>query len=408
MDSSQGQSKRHQTAHLLQEFRTIQRALTCVHPDWIEGAWASERAFERLPREVLLSQGIKWFRYRQDDDTFYSEYDPAIGSGRYHQDLPSSVDQALVIDIESSIGRALLDRLAAIVTEVRALGADVAGVETLLRNVTQLYKPGVVRERLLEVMRYDYYEAFVSQDNGTPEGPDRLLAWLDENTARAESLHVEAKIDGKDMAAILLIREVARHLIDAVRQQPIGVQLALYDRYLLSPLTRSFPGTLGALAAGMMLNAGSLARSLFGALESLKQKGEVLIENALNESVPLKLDLPSGELFYEGLWLAEPPLYAAHVGFTCFSKDLFSGKLSKEQQAALPYEANNVEEKVVRVINSMKFAIDNIDRRRFYMDVKSLITLMAQGRPAEFEARLLDLIDNQYFYPRSFRENFRQ
>jgi hypothetical protein len=303
-----------------------------------------------------------------------------------------------------------LDRLAAIVTEVRALGADVAGLENLLHNVTQLYDPGTARDRLLGVMRYDYFEALVSHDLETPDAPDHFLAWLDENAKLAPSLRIEAKIDGEEMAAVLLIREVARHLIDAIRQQPSALQLFLYERLLFSPLTHSVPDTLQALAGRMMLNAIAMAQggTLFNALEFLQQEGEALIEDALNGSVRLKLDIPDGEMFNEGLCLAVPRLFAAHIGFVLFSKDIPSSKLSEEQKAKLPGEANNVEEKMVRVVASLEFAIENVDRRLFYADVESLTALIAQGRLDELEARLLDLIDNRYLYPRSLREVFRQ
>lgn len=409
MTPSSEQSNRQRIAHLLQEFRTVQRGLTCVSPNWVEGAWAEKRAFEDLPRELLLGPGKKWFRSCQDDRINYCEYDPDTGGGRHHRSLPSNVDRTQVIDLESKTGRALLDRLGAIVTEVRALGEDAARLETLLHNVTQLYDPGTARDRLLDVMRYDYFEALVSHGREKPDAPDRFLAWLDESAKLAPSLRMEAKIDGIEMAAVLLIREVARHLIDDFQQQPIALQLFLYERLLFSPVTPSVPDTLQALAGRMMRLAMAMAqgRTLFNALEFLQQEGEALIEDALNGTVPLSLDLPDGEVFYEGLCLASPRMFAAHIGFMFFSNNLPAFNLSEEQKTKLPYEANNVEEKMVRIVNSLELAIENIDRKQFYTDATFLAGLIAQGRLDELDARLLDLIDNQYLYPRSLREVFR-
>ena len=380
-----------------------------MSPNWVEGAWAEKRAFEDLPRELLLGPGKKWFRSCQDNRINYYEYDPDTGGGCHHRSLPSNVDQTQVINLQSKAGRALLDRLAAIVTDVRTLGGDATRLETLLHNVTQLYDPGTARDRLLDVMRYDYFEALVSHDLEKPDAPDHLLAWLDGNAKLAASLRMEAKIDGEEMAAVLLIREVARHLIDTTRQQPIALQLFLYERLVFSPLTHPIPDTLQALAGRMMLNAIAMAqgRILFNALEFLQHEGEALIEDALNGTVPVSLDLPNGEVFYEGLCLASPRLFAAHIGFMLLSNNLPAFDLSEEQKTKLPYEANNVEEKMVRIVGSLKFAIENIDRKRFYGDATFLAGLIAQGRWDELDARLLDLIDNQYLYPRSLREAFR-
>jgi hypothetical protein len=98
----------------------------------------------------------------------------------------------------------------------------------------------------------------------------------------------------------------------------------------------------------------------------------------------------------------------AHIAFMFFSNNLPAfNLLSEEQKTKLPYEANNVEEKMVRIVASLEFAIENVDRKRFYADATFLAGLIAQGRLDELDARLLDLIDNQYFYPRSLREVFR-
>jgi hypothetical protein len=350
-------------------------------PAAAEAVWQSRQQYERLPAEK--KQLGRWYRYPGPGGLIEVR---ANGSGQWHGDdsLPEGIDPNLVVDVP--VGEpvpSLMDTMAGVVGEYPKDVPEAAQIAAIPQRFRDLSSP----ERAIQMVK-----AFQRGLLSVPPEVEKKLQFLQQVSRRlVEEELVAGKATGEEVAGVLTIAAIG----DTLRADP---------RFIAMMRT-----VAGWEAVGLDQLAGwlvqicwenGLGEKVTVALDALRSAGEARLENVL--ATQYTGEPPERILDdYYGLLLKTIPYFlAVSNGYYELTQ---APKLSGDDLGRFKKKSNTSEEKLVRLMTALQYAVTDVDLSRFEEQRARVGAALAAGDKDKADSVVREVIDLEFFYPPAFK-----
>jgi len=388
---------------IFDDFSTVLRFVTVETPRAAEQAWSFREGFRQLPKQTVLSPGVKWFASSSGGTIGYYEFNPETGRGRYYRSLPPDVraQDVLLIPVDSA-STALLAKLQDFTLTVERMGTAEKNATRMRLTVDQLverlYAKGREPRAFRDILNVEMLILLFGDD------PNMALSWLE-----AECEHAWDKlgheVDGSEVAAVAILEAVMRAVIEAWSANELWLPGNFFEP-LLEPGDRALHHVVCQMITRALLIGGKQQVEKVAYL--LKDEAEEYIETALTGYHEFGDQRSWSRFFYPCLYQANPRLNAADqlFGLLLQYADAVPTEVREGERTAWMHECNNVEEKFVRTLYALQFSVENLNGEEFAKHRQHVRKLVDEHRLDDVDALLLNLIENSYFYPRPMRGIF--
>jgi hypothetical protein len=350
-------------------------------PAAAEAIWQSRQQFERLPAEK--KEFGHWYRYPGPGGLIEVRAD---GSGQWHADdsLPEGTDPNLVVDVPAGEpAPSLMDRMAAVVAEYPKDAPGAAQVVAIPQQFEALGSP----DRAMQMVK-----GFQQTLASIPLDAEKLLQFLHQTSRRlVEEELVAGKVSGDEVASVLLITAIGDAIGPAnPRCAAILKTIAGWKVVALDELAMAFTEACWQFGMGDKATA---------ALDAVRSAGEnrlqIALEGAyLNEPGERVLDI-----YYAMLLQTIPYFLGASNGYYKLSH----AKLSADDLRIFKKKTNTAEEKLVRLMTALLYAVTDVDLSRFEEQRAKVGAALAAGDHDKADSIIRNVIDLEFFYPPAFK-----
>jgi hypothetical protein len=357
------------------------RFYVAVTPQTAEELWQMMNRFEQRPESG--SGPIRWYRYAGEFDLTEIEQDR---SGEWHADgkLPEGVDPSSVVEIPLVKPiPSVLDNLLSILRQVPANAPNREQTTKMMQRITELGTPKSAARLVRDL------QMRLTEMPSVAEEQIRFLEQVSERMLRTE-LH-EGKVRGADVAGLLMVREFVRTVAWVNPQACSG---------MLNDAVRPELSDVEDLAMSMVQICwnGGLGEQLRQALDWLRGQGDKAIETARLGMYPEGEQELQLEIYYGGLLKAMPYLLAATKGYYKLS---VMPNLSEDDREAFAHKHGTADEKAVRLLTALYFALD-VDGSRL-AEQRALVQSLLKIDRKKAEGLVNELVDLQFFYPPAYK-----
>jgi hypothetical protein len=349
-------------------------------PDAAEAVWQSRQQFEQLPAEK--KQLGRWYRYPGPGGLIEVR---ANGSGQWHADdsLPEGTDPSLVVDVP--VGKpvpSLMDTMAAILGEYPKDAPEAAQIAAIPQRFLVLSS----RERATQMVK-----ALQQGLLSVPPEVGKQLQFLHQaSRILVEEELAAGKATGEEVSGVLTITAIADALSADPRFVAMMRTIAGWEAVALDQL------------AGWLIKTcweNGLGEKVTVALDALRSDGEKRFEAALGGQY---LDEPPERILdiYYGLILRTIPYFlAVSNGYYELSQ---APKLSADDLSRFKKKSNTSEEKLVRLMTALQYAVTDVDLSRLGEKQARAAAALAAGDRDGANSIAKQAINLEFFYPPSF------
>jgi hypothetical protein len=359
---------------------TIMRFYVSRSPDAAEAVWQSRQQFEQLP--AAQKQFGRWYRYPGPGGLIEVRAD---GSGQWHADdsLPEGTDPNLVIDVP--VGKpvpSLVDTMMAIMGEYPKDAPGAAQIAAIPQQFRNLSSP----ERALQMVK-----ALQQGILSVPPEVEKQLQFLHQVSRRlVEEELVAGKATGEEVSGVLTIAAIADALTVDPRFVAMMRTIAGWNAVALDQL------------AGWLVKVcweNGLVEKVTAALDALRSDGETRLQTALGAQFP---DEPAERIldnYYALLLEAIPYFLAVSNGYYELSD---APNLSADDLGRFKKKANTSEEKLVRLMTALQYAVTDVDLSRLREQQARVGAALAAGDKDGANSIAKQVIHLEFFYPPMF------
>lgn len=368
-------------ASVCHRLNAMMRFYVSHSPAAAEAIWQSRQQFERLPEEK--KQFGHWYRYPGPGGLIEVRTD---GSGQWHANdsLPEGTDPSLVVDVPAGEPvPTLMDTMAAIVREYPKEVPEAAQVAAIPDRFEDL---GLPDRAMRMVMGFQQTLASIPADAG------KQLQWLHHTSRQmVEEDLVAGKVTGDEVAGVLVITAIGEAIGPAnPKCAAILKMITGWKVVALDELAMAF--VEGCWHFGMVDTATT-------ALDAVRSAGEDRLQTALegaylNEPGERVLDI-----YYAMLLQAIPYFLAASNGYYKLSH----AKLGPDDLRVFKKKANTAEEKLVRLMTALQYAVTDVDLSRFEELRARVRAALAAGDKDKADSMVRNVVDLEFFYPPAFK-----
>jgi hypothetical protein len=357
------------------------RFYVAMSPQAAEELWQTLHQFEQRPS--FGSGPTRWYRFAGQTDLVEIGEDR---SGEWHADgkLPEGVDPNSVVEIPKiEPVPTVLDNLMFVLRQIPADAPNREQTAEMIQMITELGAPETAA-RLAKNL-----QSRLTEIPGVAEEQIRFLEQVSERMLRAE-MH-EGKVRGLDVAGLLTVREIARTVAWV---NPLGCAALLRDA---AKLTLSEIGDMARQMIGACWRAG-LRVQVEQALDWLRGQGEKTIEMARMGMYPEGEPELLLEIYYGTLLKSLPYLLAAFKGYHELS---VMPNLSEDDRETFAHKSGTAEEKAVRMLTALHFAVMDVDGSRL-AEQQAFVQSLLQVDRKRAGRLVYELVDLQFFYPPAY------
>jgi hypothetical protein len=359
----------------------IMRFYVSRSPDAAEAVWRSRQQFERLPAEK--KQLGHWYRYPGPGGLIEVR---ANGSGQWHADdsLPEGIDPNLVVDVP--VGEpvpSLMDTMAGILGEYPKDAPGAAQIAAIPQRFRDLSSP----ERAIQMVK-----ALLGGLLSVPPEVEKQLQFLHQASRKlVEEELVAGNATGEEVSGVLTIAAIA----DALRADPRFVAMM---RTIAGWKAIALDQLAGWLVKTCWENG--LGEKVTVSLDALRSAGEKRLETALGGQY---LDEPPERILdiYYGLLLETTPYFlSVSNGYYELSQ---APKLSADDLSRFKKKSNTSEEKLVRLMTALQYAVTDMDLSRLRQQQREVAAALAAGDTDRADSLVRMVVDLEFFYPPAFK-----
>jgi hypothetical protein len=361
---------------------SIMRLYVSWSPEAAEAVWQSRQQFEQLaPEQKQLG---RWYRYPGPGGLIEVR---SNGSGQWHADdsLPEGTDPSLVVDVP--VGKpvpTLLDTMAAILGEYPKDAPACPQIVAILDRFKGLSSPG----RAIQMAK-----GFQQTLASVPPVAEKQLQFLHQASRQVvEEDLVAGKVTGNEVSGVLMVTAIG----DAIGAANPGFPA------LMKMIAGWEVGSLEELGARFAEGCWhfGMGSKVTEAFDALRSDGEKRLQTALqgqylNEPPERVLDI-----FYAMLLQTIPYLLAASNGYYKLSH---APNLSPEDLKAFKKKSNTAEEKLVRLMTALQYAVTDVDLSRLRAQQREVAAALAAGDTDRADSLVRMVVDLEFFYPPAFK-----
>jgi hypothetical protein len=366
----------------MHHFLGFLRFYVAITPQSAEELWQMMNRFEQRPSSG--SGPIHWYRYA--GELHLTEIRPDR-SGQWHADgkLPEGVDPSsvVVIPLVRPIPT-VLDNLLSILRQIPANAPNREQTTAMMQTIEELGTPQSAARLARDL------QMRLAEMPSVAEEQIRFLEQVSERMLRAE-LH-EGRVRGSDVAGLLMVREFARTVAWVNPQACAGM---LSDAVMLK---LSEIEDLATFMLQICWNGG-LSEQLRQALDWLRGQGDKAIETARLGMYPDGEQELQLEIYYGSLLKSLPYLLAAMKGYYKLSK---MPNLSEDDREVFARRHGTADEKAVRVLTALYFAVLDVDGSRL-AEQRAFVQSLLKIDRKKAEGLVNELVDLQFFYPPAYK-----
>lgn len=361
-------------------FNAILRFYVSRMPEASEAAWQRYEQFEHLTPEQR--QPGHWFR-SPDGDVIETRAD---GSGQWHADgvVPANVDPKMVVLLPAGVVYpTLMDKMAAIIGEIPKDAPGYPQIAAILQGLRQLSAPDRPK-----MMATSFQKALAA----VPMDAEKQLRFLKGASQQMVQEDLLAgKATGDEVSYVLMIAALA---------ETIGAANPGFSALMKTLASWNVTG-LDELASRFIDGCWQFGMKdkVIASLDLMRSNGEATIQVA--RTGPYK-DIAAErvpDIYYGVLLQSVPHLLGANNGYFMVSH---SPGLSADDLELYSRRANTSEEKLVRVVTALKYAMGDVDLSRLREKQGMVAAALGDGNTDAAKAIVNGALNLEFLYPPIF------
>lgn len=365
-------------------YQALLRLYVATATEEAELSWRRHVQFERLP--ALLAEPGHWYRFADSNDLIEVAADR---SGQWHPGgaLPDGVDPKLVVEVPAGRPAAtLLEQMQMLLDSIPMNEDNKTQIQELKSHVADV-GTGEWSGWLAKCLQQGLAEV--------PDVVEERVGYLRRAAHRMVGTELlEGRATGYDAAGVLIVEAIAEQLQDN----------EAVCRTVLAKAAERPASALAEMAAMMIDDCWyrGLGDRVAAALDTLRQRGEQIVEEAREGAYPEGHPEMTLDIYYGGVLQAVPYLLATNAGYTKLSH----APAGPEERARYEKRANTSEEKLVRLRTALLYAVSDADLSQLYDKQARVRAVLQAGDKEHAEALVHEIIDLEFFYPSTFRSVF--
>ncbi len=363
-------------------YQTLLRLYVATAPEEAELSWQRQQRFEQLAAQA--KELGHWYRFEGSQDLIEVT---AEGSGQWYPEgeIPADVDPHMVIDVPAGAPTpTLLDGITGVLREVPMTAPNYAEVAELIATVEDVGSP----ERAAGLAK-----SFQRTLASVPAKAEEQLRFLQQASQQIVGTELLAgRTTGYDAAGVLLVEAIAG-AVAADDPAMCSTILAKAATWQVSSVAE-----MGAKLIDECWYR-RLGDKVVAALDSLRQRGEQVVEQAREGSYPEGHPEMALDIYYGGILQALPYLLATNSGYVKLSH----APVEDEERQRFLKKADTSEEKLIRLRTALLYAVGDMDLSQLRDKQARVAAVLRGGDRDRAEALVHEIIDLEFFYPPPFR-----